>query len=362
MTSKQYYDLYMRKSSEEGICPVCGKETNWFSFDRGYLQHCSKKCADNSEIAKKKREKTNIEKYGVLNPFQADEIKEKIKNTCQEKYGVSYNLQRAEIIEQSKRTKEKKYGDSTYNNIAKAKQTCIAKYGVDSYVKTEQFKTNLIEKLDFYDIAKKTHITHSKNIKQMKQHGYIPAQEVVAKYGQSWYKNNIVSTIYKYHTMFISLEDEKIIEEYYNNTNGRSSQAEYILLDLIKKYYNGKIIHGDTKTITPFELDFLLPDLNIAIEYNGTYWHSIKFKGKDYHYNKSIQCYNKGIRLVHFYELEDWQYIENFIKNMINKTETVTNDFNKFSPIQLNTDKVAFSGPQLISENIYGSGTFSVLR
>ena len=45
---------------------------------------------------------------------------------------------------------------------------------------------------------------------------------------------------------------------------------------------------------------------------------------------------------------------------MINKTEVITNDFNKFSTLQLNIDKVDFSGPQPLSSNIYGSGTFNV--
>ena len=186
-------------------------------------------------------------------------------------------------------------------------------------------------------------------------------QEAFIKYGQSWYKNKIVPIIYKNHIGFISSENVKKIEEYYINNNGHSSQEENQLLDILHKYYNGNVIHGENKIIAPLELDFFLPELNIAIEYNGIYWHSTKFKENDYHYNKSIQCYNKGIRLIHFYEFEKWEYIEEFIKNMINKTEIITNDFNKFSPLQLSKDIVVFSGPQLISTNIYGSGTFSVL-
>lgn len=64
MTSKQYYDLYMKKPNE-GICPVCRKETKWQSFDRGYLKHCSYKCTQNDIKVVEKRECRFIEKYGV---------------------------------------------------------------------------------------------------------------------------------------------------------------------------------------------------------------------------------------------------------------------------------------------------------
>lgn len=350
------------KKPNEGICPVCKKETKWQSFDRGYLKHCSCICTQKDKEVIKKREDCCIQKYGVKNPYQAEEIKTKIQNTNLQKYGVAYNLQRQETIEQAKKTKLLKYGNATYNNTAKIKQTCLAKYGVDSYSKTDQFKVNLLNTLNFNEIAKKGYKTKSKKILQMKQLGYITIQDALSKYGQSWYKNNIVPIVYKYHTGFISFKDEKIIEKYYLNNNGHSSQEENQLFEILKKYYNGTIIHGENKIIAPYEVDFYLPDLNIAIEYNGIYWHSTKFKNNDYHYNKSIQCYNKKIRLVHFYEFEDWNYIEEFIKNMLNNNEKITNDFNKFSPLQLKLDKVDFSGPQLISTNIYGSGTFSVLR
>ena len=84
MTSKQYYDLYMKKPNE-GICPVCGKETKWQSFDRGYLKHCSYKCTQNDNKVVEKRECHFIEKYGVKNPYQAEEIKEKIRKADESK-------------------------------------------------------------------------------------------------------------------------------------------------------------------------------------------------------------------------------------------------------------------------------------
>lgn len=52
------------------------------------------------------------------------------------------------------------------------------------------------------------------------------------------------------------------------------------------------------------ELDIYVPSCNVAIEYNGTYWHSDKYKDKHYHSNKSMECRDKGIRLIHIWEYE----------------------------------------------------------
>lgn len=44
MTSKQYYDLYL-KPDFAGICPVCNKPTEFYSIAKGYRKYCSNVCA-----------------------------------------------------------------------------------------------------------------------------------------------------------------------------------------------------------------------------------------------------------------------------------------------------------------------------
>jgi endogenous inhibitor of DNA gyrase (YacG/DUF329 family) len=44
ITSKEYYDKFLRKENE-GICPVCGKETSYMGLKRGYHKFCSIRCA-----------------------------------------------------------------------------------------------------------------------------------------------------------------------------------------------------------------------------------------------------------------------------------------------------------------------------
>lgn len=52
------------------------------------------------------------------------------------------------------------------------------------------------------------------------------------------------------------------------------------------------------------ELDFYIPEKKLAIEFNGSYWHSQKLKDPKYHQNKSLECLNAGVRLIHIFEYE----------------------------------------------------------
>ena len=86
-------------------------------------------------------------------------------------------------------------------------------------------------------------------------------------------------------------------------------------INVIKNTQN--VIHG--------ELDFYFPNNNIAIEYNGCWWHSDKFKEKEYHYNKWKQCKEKGIQLIFIWE-DDLLYkrdiVYSFIKSKLGIYDT----------------------------------------
>lgn len=69
--------------------------------------------------------------------------------------------------------------------------------------------------------------------------------------------------------------------------------------------------------IAPQELDIYIPDKKIAIEFNGSYWHSENNgKDKNYHNSKTKACADKGIQLIHIWE-HDWNTKQELIKSRI---------------------------------------------
>lgn len=99
-----------------------------------------------------------------------------------------------------------------------------------------------------------------------------------------------------------------------------TSKLEEDFVNFVRSFYSGEIITSVRDKIPPMELDIFLPEFNIGIEINGSYWHSEKFKDKNYHIRKYNLCKEKDIRLVSIWEWEiikDKEKIKNFIKNLI---------------------------------------------
>ena len=101
-----------------------------------------------------------------------------------------------------------------------------------------------------------------------------------------------------------------------------TSKKQKDLYEYIKSFYNNKI--EENYKIKNGELDIYMPDLNLAIEFNGLYWHSDYYKEKKYHYNKWKICKDNDIKLITIWE-DDWDYrcdiIKSFIKNQLGFSE-----------------------------------------
>lgn len=74
--------------------------------------------------------------------------------------------------------------------------------------------------------------------------------------------------------------------------------------------------------IKPLELDFYIKERNIAVEFNGSYWHSTEQKHKDYHINKTKLCNAQNIQLIHIFEHEyqtdeQQQCIHAYLKDLL---------------------------------------------
>ena len=84
-----------------------------------------------------------------------------------------------------------------------------------------------------------------------------------------------------------------------------------------------------SKRIHKAELDIYIPELKLAIEYNGTHYHDISLKGKGYHIGKRKACEWLDIRLISIWEC-DWQddrkrpILERYLKNALGVREERT--------------------------------------
>ena len=102
------------------------------------------------------------------------------------------------------------------------------------------------------------------------------------------------------------------------NSNG-ISKLETEVYEYIKSLYKGEIITNSKSLLSnKTELDIYIPDLKLAFEFNGLYWHS-DYNNKDikYHLNKTELCKQElGIQLIHIFE-DEWENKKEIVKSKI---------------------------------------------
>lgn len=117
-------------------------------------------------------------------------------------------------------------------------------------------------------------------------------------------------------------EVEDYINSNYNRSNFEKDIADYI------QSLKVQVVTNDRTILQNKELDIYIPNKNIAIEANGSYWHCSLYKDKNYHINKVEQCESKGIHLLHIFE-HDWldlnmqEKLKALIRCKLNYSQTI---------------------------------------
>lgn len=140
----------------------------------------------------------------------------------------------------------------------------------------------------------------------------------------------------------------------------RFSKMEQDVADTVR-LLGVSVVSPDRAAIKPLELDIHIPSHNLAIEFNGVYWHSeATGKDKDYHANKTRLCAEKGIRLLHIWE-DEWlrnpELVQRMIARKLGKSAEVRVPARKTTIISLTKDEAL---PFLNEHHIQGftSGTY----
>jgi hypothetical protein len=176
----------------------------------------------------------------------------------------------------------------------------LSRYGKENYSQTAEFKERF-EKTS-YEKYGTSHPTKSQNIVKKIQ------KTKLRKYGAI------------NHTQLP--ENRNRLKQWCEDNPGSNgaSKSELELLAWIQSYYpSAHKIKQEGQ-----ELDILVPELNLGIEYNGLFWHNELNKPRNYHLNKTVYFKSKNIRVIHIFEHE-WlnrqEQIKSFLLSAMNKNE-----------------------------------------
>ena len=86
-SSEAYYQKFLLQDDEDK-CIICGGKNRFSTVKYNYPTTCGQKCQLKTDNFKQKREKTMMEKYGVIVPLKNKKLDMKRKQTMVKKYGV----------------------------------------------------------------------------------------------------------------------------------------------------------------------------------------------------------------------------------------------------------------------------------
>lgn len=274
-------------------CPVCNRHLSYSDSrdNRGFF--CSETCKKSLDGKKKwaeyLRQKT-MEKHGVANVFQLESTKQKIRQTNTERYGTDCALQNKNIK-------------------GKAKQTMLEKYGVENPYQNEEIKARMIEKkreTALKDTLKHLNQANLTIVDNFKSYNY---SEQNKEY--SILRCDICGNTFEYK--FNHVKDLDNACPYCKET--KASRGELEIGEFVKSL-GLEFKSNDRTLINPLELDIVIPDCKVAIEYDGLYYHSESNKNKLYHLDKTNRCDKFGYRLVHIFE-DEWINKESIVKSRL---------------------------------------------
>ena len=227
------------------------------------------------------------------------------EKTCMEKYGVS----NPSYAESARRKISVKSTENAQERLKKARQTNLEKYGVENYFQSENvIKNNFIK---YEEIENKIHAINGTLTKELA----IYFNKDVTTIVRILERLNIKKELERFY--YVDEMGFKTLKEYFDKTKFQStSHQEKELVGFIKSIYKNEVLENIKSIISPMELDIYIPNKNLAIEFDGLYWHSELYKDNNYHLNKTKLCNKKGIDLIHVFE-DDWIERKEIVKSII---------------------------------------------
>lgn len=261
------------------------------------------------QLRNAKRQQTLQEKYGVANAGQTENARKQHQKFYEDAKCVE------QAVQKQQRTLLDRHGVANARLIPgvneKIQSTCQLKYGVDNVMKNSEIakQSGITRKStwDSTDLLKKNHSKLCVLIQNL--------WGVKLLTPQNEYQGVAERPLMQFKCLTCGWSFEKrfdyavppICKHCRPTEQVYLSKEEQAVADFIKSIYSGLVIQSDRSVINPYQLDILIPDKNLAIEYCGLYWHSEISGGKswNYHAKKAQLCREKNIRLVTIFS-DEW--------------------------------------------------------
>jgi len=329
--------LYLNSYTELTIvCPRSGRNRSFQGFSKGVLKFCGNQttCVCNAKNSQqkrqekttiqknaiqKKRKQTNVDKYGCEFASQHPDIKQAAANTCLQRYGTISPTQNSDILAKGRNTCFQNHGveypQQNKHVLNKTQETFLEKYSVSRPAQNntirEKMKTTMLQRYG---------VEHNMQIEHVHQQAIIKSkatkfdsfihhrQGFTPLFDKDYYSTSTSKTLLPWKCNQCDNQFEQHIIQgriFCPDCNpSNESWGETFIRNLLQSHAI-PFEQNIRSIIKPYELDFYMQDLNLAIEFNGIYWHSHNILGdKNYHQKKYKMCKDQDIKLIQIFEHE----------------------------------------------------------
>lgn len=284
--NQRFFHIINPKAPYPVLCEKCNCPVKWKTDAAKYMRFCGTKCSSLSKTTQKKRQNTMMRKYGVKNYAETEEYRRKSEISNMAKFGVVHASQSPSFKEKVKNTVKEKYGVESAFHIGMDER--YNKNNIQNHYSFVDVEPWVIDIL--FDAEALYHLHH------IERKTLTKISEELNGYDLSCLSRRMKN---------FGIEIIK-----FNQSSGEKELAEFI------SSLGINCVTRDRKIISPYELDIVLPDYKIAIEYCGLFWHGEKFVDSKYHENKTVLCTKAGYRLLTIFE-DEWTEKTDIIKNKI---------------------------------------------
>ena len=273
------------------------------------------------ETSKTRMKQTWEERYGGA-PLCNKKVMERKKHTCQTKYGFDHSSKCEAVQNKRRKTFEKRYGGHPLSNEEvkkKIRDTCLKRYGGVKPSQSTEVKRKMSQTLQERFASKRVPEFHERVHKVLDVLGFeLCDPTFLGSQKAHNFKCKKCGGIFRRKWNYI--------QQGWNNCPycspkryGHSQNEVSLFLQSL-----GLVIHSNSRSvIPPLELDIVIPNSKVAIEFDGLFWHSEDqlinnrdIDPKFYHLHKTEACEKAGYRLIHIFE-DEWVFKQDIVKHRL---------------------------------------------
>jgi len=205
--------------------------------------------------------------------------------------------------------------------VQKRVATWQQKYGCSNASKSDivkQKRKDTMSQRDYSDVF--TKMQHKKETAGFNQVVSRMSADVIPNFTRQEYKGSLRKNVYSWKcvhcdTIFSGVIESGKVPRCKTCFPPQVSTGEKEVRQYVEQL-GCQTISGDRTILDGLEIDIYIPSKKVAIEFNGVYWHSDKFRTPTYHVDKFLKCKQQGIRLIQLFD-DEWKMHPDIVKSRL---------------------------------------------